>query len=160
MSEDSSIELRKKIMSNQDKLNDLRRELNIISAEKYNITNINYEEIKKNLLYNLGITLRYLLFFLFIFIFVNLILIYKNIIKYRKIILLIILFIIILIGMLFYRNYKLNSIDQYINNLEKNNKNKLTLLLSKEKNINQDILDIKIDTTNLYNLLKFLSNTT
>jgi hypothetical protein len=155
---ESSIELRKNIMITETEINNLNNALNIISAQRYNITNINYNELKNIMTFGVGKKIRYIIVIIIIFFLINLILIYKNIIKKRYLL----LFIICIIGIfciLLYRFIKLKSIDIYINNLKITNQKKLIQFDDNEKNISNKILELKMKITKLYEQLKYISKT-
>jgi len=154
----SSIELRKHITTTETEINNLNNSLNIISAQRYNINNTDYIELKNIMTYEVGKKIRYVIIVIVIFFLINIILIYKNIIKKRYLL----LFIICIIGILcilLYRFIKLKSIDIYINNLKKINQKKLVELDTNEKNISNKILELKKKITKLYEQLKFISKT-
>jgi hypothetical protein len=155
---DSSIELRNQINHLEKEISNLKIKLNILTAEKNILENTNYNIIKTSRIDIIYRNTNYLLFIFFILISVHLILYYNNLIQSNKIKILFYIFLIAFILIIGYNRIKYNSIDNYIRELQINNSKKLNQIKLDIITTNNQILKIKIEITNLYKSLQFLTN--
>jgi Tfp pilus assembly protein PilO len=155
---DSSIELRNQINNLEKEISNLKTKLNILTAEKNILENINYHTIKTSRTNNIYRNTNYSLFILFLFLGINLILYYNDLIQPNKIKILFYIFFIAFILIIGYNRMKTNSIDNDILELQKSNSNKLNQIKLDIIITNNQILKIKIEITNLYKSLQFLTN--
>jgi hypothetical protein len=155
---DSSIELRNQINNLEKEISNLKTKLNILTAEKNILENINYNTIKTSRTNNIYRNTNYSLFILFLFLGVNLILYYNDLIQSNKIKILFYIFFIAFILIIGYNRMKYIFIDNDILELQKSNSNKLNKIKLDIIITNNKILKIKIEITNLYKSLQFLTN--
>jgi hypothetical protein len=155
---DDSIKMRQEIIKYENEINNYKTKLNILTAEIYNINTIDYEILIKNHKEKILRRIKYTMLFFFFFSIFNLFLYYKNIIKSSKFILLLVIKIIIKILLILYYDINMKLYLNYITNNKIDNNKRLLEINNEKKNIENNILELKIKITNTYKQLEFLTN--
>jgi hypothetical protein len=155
---DDSIKMRQEIIKYENEINNSKIKLNILTAEKFNLNNINYEILIKKHKEIIMRRIKYLAFFIFIFSLFNMFLYYKGILEASKLILFLLIKIVIKLLSIQYYDMNINSYKKYIEKYRNDNNKRLLEIGNEQKNIETDILKYKIKITNIYKQLEFLTN--
>lgn len=155
---DDSIKLRQEIMNYDTTINNDRNKLNLLTAEKYNITNINYEQLIKNHKEETILRIKYIILFIIFFSLFNSFLYYKKLIKLDRLLILFLVNIIVNTLLVLYYNFRAATYREFIVKYKNDNTNRLNQIEIEQKNIEDNILQSKQKISNLYKQLQFLTN--